>query len=104
MEVIGPENCGVSCTLCCALRQQKFVDRDPVAHPMSYCRRENGRHVWNLFRQGGMNVNLAHLRERSHSGGWINFAVFDVRSSSGTREDNTRLLAQLTAKACDLQQ
>lgn len=46
-----------------------------------------------------MNVNLAHLREHSRSGGWINFAVFDARSSSGTREDNTRLLAQLTAKA-----
>lgn len=46
-----------------------------------------------------MRVNLAHLRERGRSGGWINFAVFDAQSSSGTREDNARLLAQLTARA-----
>lgn len=46
-----------------------------------------------------MKVNLAHLRERARSGGWVNFAVFDARSSSGTRDDNTRLLAQLSAKA-----
>ena len=46
-----------------------------------------------------MRINLAHLRERSRSGGWINFAVFDAQSSSGTREDNQRLLAQLTARA-----
>ncbi|WP_435750433.1 hypothetical protein [Thauera sp. AutoDN2] len=46
-----------------------------------------------------MKVNLAHLRERARSGGWINFAVFDARSSSGTRDDNVRLLAQLTARA-----
>lgn len=46
-----------------------------------------------------MKVNLAHLRERARSGGWINFAVFDARSSSGSRDDNARLLAQLTARA-----
>lgn len=46
-----------------------------------------------------MKVSLAHLREHGRSGGWINFAVFDARSSSGTRDDNARLLAQLTAKA-----
>ena len=46
-----------------------------------------------------MKVNLAHLRERAQNGGWINFAVFDARSSSGTRDDNARLLAQLTASA-----
>lgn len=46
-----------------------------------------------------MRVNVAHLRERGRSGGWINFAVFDARSSSGTREDNLHLLAQLTARA-----
>ena len=40
-----------------------------------------------------MRVNLAHLRERARSGGWINFAVFDARSSSGTDDDNTQLLA-----------
>lgn len=45
-----------------------------------------------------MKVNIAHLRERASRGGWINFAVFDAQSSSGTHEDNSRLLAQLTAK------
>lgn len=46
-----------------------------------------------------MRVNLAHLRERARSGGWINFAVFEARSSSGSEDDNARLLAQLTARA-----
>ena len=45
-----------------------------------------------------MRVNLAHLRERAKSGGWVNFAVFDARASSGSRDDNAQLLAQLTAK------
>lgn len=47
-----------------------------------------------------MRINLAHLRERAQSGaGWVNFAVFDARASSGARDDNARLLAQLTSKA-----
>jgi hypothetical protein len=46
-----------------------------------------------------MKINLAHLRERSTSGGWINFAVFDARSSSGSSTDNANLLSQLAAKA-----
>ncbi|HEX6370318.1 MAG TPA: hypothetical protein VF006_15465 [Longimicrobium sp.] len=46
-----------------------------------------------------MSINFAHLRERSTAGGWINFAVFEARSSSGSASDNSRLLAQLTAKA-----
>ncbi len=46
-----------------------------------------------------MRVNVAHIRERAQSGGWIDFAVFDARASSGTRDDNARLLAQLTARA-----
>lgn len=46
-----------------------------------------------------MRIDFAHLREHARNGGWINFAVFDARSSSGTREDNARLLAQLTAQA-----
>jgi len=46
-----------------------------------------------------MKVNLAHLRERARSGGWINFAVFDARSPSGTNDDNAHLLAQLISKA-----
>lgn len=46
-----------------------------------------------------MRINLAHLRERSTSGGWINFAVFDARSASGSNTDNAQLLAQLTTHA-----
>ena len=46
-----------------------------------------------------MKINMAHLRERSTSGGWINFAIFDARSTSGTDHDNADLLAQHTAKA-----
>lgn len=46
-----------------------------------------------------MKVNLAHLREPSRSGGWINFAVFDARSASGSQSDNARILAQLTSRA-----
>jgi len=44
-----------------------------------------------------MKVNMAYLRERSTSGGWINFAVFDAKSTSG---DNEGLLFQLTQIAC----
>lgn len=46
-----------------------------------------------------MKVNVAHLRERSTTGGWIDFAVFDARSTSGTDDDNDALLANLTAGA-----
>ena len=38
-------------------------------------------------------------RERASAGGWINFAVFDARASSGTSTDNSKLLAQLTVRA-----
>lgn len=43
-----------------------------------------------------MKIFLAHIRERSTSGRYIDFAVFDAKSNSG---DNDALLAQLTAKA-----
>lgn len=46
-----------------------------------------------------MKVNMAHLRERSVNGGWVNFAVFDARSNSGSQTDNARLLSQLTHAA-----
>lgn len=46
-----------------------------------------------------MRVNFAHVRERARSGGWINFAVFDARASSGSSSDNRQLLTQLTAQA-----
>lgn len=46
-----------------------------------------------------MKINFAHIRERSTSGGWIDFAVFEGRSNTGSDSDNAVLLAQLTAKA-----
>lgn len=45
-----------------------------------------------------MKINLAHLRERSTSGGWVNFVVFDAKSTLGD-SGNPTLLAQLTARA-----
>lgn len=46
-----------------------------------------------------MQINLAHLRDHSTSGGYIDFAVFDARSASGSDSDNAALLHQLTMKA-----
>lgn len=46
-----------------------------------------------------MKVNIAHIRERSTAGGWIDFAVFDAKSISGNSSDNESLLLQLTSKA-----
>jgi hypothetical protein len=46
-----------------------------------------------------MQIDLAHLRERSTSGHPIDFAVFAARSNSGSQTDNNRLLTQLTLKA-----
>ena len=46
-----------------------------------------------------MQINFAHLRERATSGGWVNFAVFEAKSTSGTKSDNSALLSQLTSKA-----
>jgi len=46
-----------------------------------------------------MRINLAHIRERSTTGGWINFAVFEAKSNSGSDSANRELLNQLTARA-----
>lgn len=46
-----------------------------------------------------MKINVAHLRERSTSGGWIDFSVFDAKSSSGGNSANDALLEQLTQRA-----
>lgn len=46
-----------------------------------------------------MKVKMAHIREKSTSGGFIDFAVFDVRARSGSNSDNSVLLSQLTSKA-----
>ncbi|MET3054992.1 hypothetical protein ABXV19_24705 [Pseudomonas alkylphenolica] len=43
-----------------------------------------------------MKIKMAHLRERATNGGWIDFAVFDAKSTNG---DNDSLLYQLTLAA-----
>ncbi|MFM0034394.1 hypothetical protein [Paraburkholderia strydomiana] len=43
-----------------------------------------------------MKIDLAHLREHSTSGGWINFVVFGAKSNTG---DNDGLLFELTQAA-----
>ncbi len=46
-----------------------------------------------------MKINFAHIRERSTTGGHIDFAVFDAKSTSGGDSGNANLLAQLTSSA-----
>ncbi|TSK05147.1 MAG: hypothetical protein FPO08_16725 [Geobacter sp.] len=46
-----------------------------------------------------MRINFAHIRERSTSGGYIDFAVFDARSTTGTDSANAEVLADLTTRA-----
>jgi len=43
-------------------------------------------------------INFAHVRERSASGGWIDFAVFDAHSTSGSDSANSEILANLTSR------
>jgi hypothetical protein len=43
-----------------------------------------------------MQINLAHLKEKSTSGGWLSVAIFDAKSNSG---NNSALLYQLVEKA-----
>jgi hypothetical protein len=43
-----------------------------------------------------MKIKMAHLRERSKTGGWINFAVFAAKPTGG---GNDGLLARLTLAA-----
>jgi len=46
-----------------------------------------------------MTISMAHLRERAVSGGWVDFAIFGAKATSGGDQGNGTLLAQLTAKA-----
>lgn len=46
-----------------------------------------------------MRINFAHIRERSTTGGWIDFAVFDARSTACARSADSRVLADLTMRA-----
>ena len=45
-----------------------------------------------------MRINLAHLRERSTSGKFVNFAIFDADTGDGTNGGRSALLADLTRK------
>ena len=45
-----------------------------------------------------MRVNLAHLREHARRGGWINFAVFEARSSDVYKRQPTDRLLDAVAK------
>jgi hypothetical protein len=44
-------------------------------------------------------INLAHIRHPAAAGGYIDFAVFDARSTAGTDSGNAAVLFRLTAKA-----
>lgn len=46
-----------------------------------------------------MKINFAHIREKSTTGGWIDYAVFEAKSVAGTNSGNDEVLARLTAKA-----
>ena len=45
-----------------------------------------------------MTIRFAHLRERSTSGGWVNFAVLGAHSTSGSDTGNAEVLADLTSR------
>jgi hypothetical protein len=66
----------------------------PDASPQQSQKQEVAR-----SRGGHVQVNLAHIRQRSTTGTPIDFAVFDRRSNSGSQTDNSRLLEELTMKA-----
>lgn len=46
-----------------------------------------------------MRINFAHIRERSTTGGWIDFAVFGARSASRSQSSDSEVLADLTIRA-----
>jgi len=46
-----------------------------------------------------MRINFAHIRHPAAVGGYVDFAVFEARSSSGIQSDNAAVLARLTMKA-----
>lgn len=46
-----------------------------------------------------MKINFAHLRDKSTTGGWIDFVVFDAHSVANTDSANDKLLQDLTSLA-----
>ena len=46
-------------------------------------------------------VNLGHFRQQTSEGDFIDFAVFDAKSQSGTEEDNNAILNRLVKIAVE---
>jgi len=42
---------------------------------------------------------MAHFRQKTSNGDFMDFAIFDAKSESGTESDNLKLLNQLTDNA-----
>jgi hypothetical protein len=46
-----------------------------------------------------MKINMAHFRQETSNGDFMDFAIFDAKSESGTESDNLKLLNDLTDNA-----
>jgi hypothetical protein len=46
-----------------------------------------------------MKINMAHLRQETSNGDFMDFAIFDARSESGIEADNLTLLNELSENA-----
>ena len=46
-----------------------------------------------------MKINMAHFRQKTSNDDFMEFAIFDAKSESGTESDNLTLLNQLTNNA-----
>ncbi|MDG2091005.1 MAG: hypothetical protein P8J61_07890 [Gammaproteobacteria bacterium] len=47
-------------------------------------------------------VNLAHFRQQTATGDFIDFAIFDAKTESGNESDNLALLNNLTQSAIQM--
>lgn len=48
-------------------------------------------------------VQLAHFRQQTATGQFVDFAIFDAKTESGSEEDNLELLNGLILKAIELE-
>lgn len=55
-----------------------------------------------IERKNRMRINFSHYRDKSTTGGCIDYAVFEARSQTGSESDNDTLLLSLTIKARNL--
>lgn len=46
-----------------------------------------------------MKINMAHFRQKTSNGDFMDFAIFGAKSESGTESDNLKLLNELTNNA-----